>query len=169
MIDWLGGAILLAWIAIILLAFGLSGILREVRELRGFLAGSGPEDQLSIGKQLSAEVIRLVPLDEPGIHVLLLASTTCLSCEEVVPAALALPDRLPTLTVTVAFRESQSKWMAQPPSRVVQSDAAFESLGVEIVPFAVVMDSHGRVLAAEPVGSRERLEMAVSLPHTEHG
>lgn len=152
-------ALVLAWVAILLLAFGFSGVLRQVRELQGG-ASHNPE---TVGPPPGLDISRL---DRP-IHIrgkesiLLFAEASCDSCRKVMPALkeLASQTEIPFVIVLAGKREFD------PPSNVQILENrmdAFESLHIPATPFAMHVNADGKIRSGSLIGSPEGLNNFVA-------
>lgn len=155
-------ALLLAWIAILLLALGMSGLLSQIHALKlqdrwkpdppiGLLPGSAaPGGELGIFEQGSRTLV-------------LFADTDCQACSEVVPVFADLIDRTShDLHGTIVSRAVLTRNGMIPPSlRAVQHPRLFDAFRITAVPTVVLIDEMGAVVRTEPVGSVERVRSSV--------
>ncbi|MGI8333145.1 hypothetical protein ACRYCC_24595 [Actinomadura scrupuli] len=147
-------ALLLSWVAILLLSLVVAGLVRQVHAI-----GQGPRPTalgLDTGSQAPG-------FERFGPGLLLFLSADCAACPDVLAAAESLtgPADPP---VHALFAGA-----ALPAERVtVHADepALFEAYKIPATPFAVVVGESGRVTVSEPVGSpgalRELLNLEVS-------
>lgn len=143
MVEALTGAVILAWIVIVLQCFALAGILRilRVEQAHGtggrLLVGMGLPD----AGRLSALLSRL-----EGPALVLFADRGCNACEDLL---LAVEDNVSEelgVQVVVLARHKDAIPVGLPKhATAVVSPEAFASLHVTATPFFVLTDSEGRV------------------------
>ncbi|MEH0971488.1 hypothetical protein V6U77_10180 [Micromonospora sp. CPCC 205546] len=150
-------ALILSWIAILLLAFTVSGLVRQVHALSSGAVGRRAE---SVGLRPGAPApgfARLAPAAPAVPLVLLFLEPDCGTCTEVLAEANDHHDR-PGLEFRVLYREDPPARAAELPITVLGGQAElFERYDALATPFATVVDRAGRVLRAEPLGSRAAL------------
>ncbi|MEU4770845.1 hypothetical protein [Micromonospora sp. NPDC023644] len=149
-------ALILSWIAILLLAFTVSGLVRQVHALSSGAVQRRPE---SVGLRPGAPApgfARLAPPTPAVPLVLLFLEPDCGTCTEVLAEA---SDHVrPGLEFRVLYREDPPARAAELPITVLGGQAElFERYDALATPFATVVDQAGRVLRAEPLGSRAAL------------
>lgn len=139
-------ALIVTWVALLLLALVVSGLVRQVHAL-----SSGTARPVRPGLQPGATAPDLDRLGTRAPAVLLFLTPTCHTCVEVLEeTAAAVGDRLPVHAVYEASAPEV------PPGVVAHADQAqlFDTYGALATPFAVVVGADGRISAAAPVGSR---------------
>lgn len=145
-------ALILSWIAILLLALVVSGLVRQVHALSSG-AVRRPE---SVGLRPGSPApgfSALAPVP-PAPLVLLFLHHGCGTCTELLDEATGQVDR-PGFALRVLYRGSVPPEVAELPITVLGDQAElFERYDAIATPFAVVIDGAGRVLRSEPVGSR---------------
>ncbi|MCL7461056.1 hypothetical protein AB0I85_13805 [Micromonospora echinofusca] len=150
-------ALILSWIAILLLAFTVSGLVRQVHALSSGAVQRRPE---SVGLRPGTPapgIARLAPAAPTVPLVLLFLAPDCGTCTEVLAEATDHHER-PGLEFRVLYREDPPARAAQSPITVLGGQAElFERYDAIATPFATVVDRAGRVLRAEPIGSRAAL------------
>lgn len=140
-------ALLLSWVAILLLALVVAGLVRQVHALgRG-----GPAGRAELGPRPGT---RAPAFDRLGPGLLLFLDRDCGVCSDVLAAAGALG------RPTHAIFSGPAPGGLPPELAVLagEGDGLFAEYGVPATPFAVVVGEDGRVRAAEPVGSPEALD-----------
>jgi hypothetical protein len=161
-------ALLVSWVAILLLALVVSGLVRQVNTL-----ASGQvqvrSDEMGLRQGAPApEFERLVPARTGA--VLLFLSEGCGSCEEVLEEALSLGAEATRrgVAVTALFPTSSPALPAAATRNglagvpVLEGEATlFERYKIPATPFGVEVSPAGRVVRSEPVGSREALRQAL--------
>ncbi|GAA2207168.1 hypothetical protein GCM10009850_026260 [Nonomuraea monospora] len=148
MIAILSAALVLAWVAIALLAFGYAGLLGKVRELQ---EGRGPGTS-QVNPELAAR--------GPGSRSLALALTsTCSTCEKVFAEWGALAARLNAAgdRTTVVSMDDSAKWQERGATDVVLASELSSPFLIAYQPALLVFDERGALLSAEPIGSVEGL------------
>jgi hypothetical protein len=147
-------ALLLSWVAILLLSLVVAGLVRQVHAL-----GQGPRPTavgLSAGSQAPG-------FDRFGPALLLFLSADCSACPEVLAAAESLTgSEGQAVHALFAGAALPSEGVTVHPDE----PALFEAYKIPATPFAVVVGESGRVTVSEPVGSpgalRELLKLEVS-------
>ncbi|GAA2585917.1 hypothetical protein SMC26_45805 [Actinomadura fulvescens] len=151
-------ALLLSWVAIVLLALVVAGLVRQVHALGQARPVPGGRSPLGL-----AAGTRASGFDRLGPGLMLFLDTGCGVCAKVLDAAGAL-DR-PVHAVFAGAAPAP----AAPGITVLtdERDGLFLDHAVPATPFAVLVDAGGRVRAAEPVGSAEALCELLSDSDTE--
>lgn len=149
-------ALLVTWVALVLLALVVSGLVRQVHQLT-----QGPrtrEPGLPAGSPAPG-LDRLVA--EPGQATLLLfLSEDCPACQDVFQEALGLTGGPATRAI---FAEETAA--AEPPAnmRILSGQGdLFTAYQVPATPYGVIVGADGRVRTAEPVGSIRGLHALVT-------
>lgn len=140
-------ALIVTWAALLLLAFVVAGLVRQVHALtagtggaRPVPAGLRPGDRADLGH-----------LGATAPAVLLFLRSTCHTCTEAVTETVdVVGERL----AVVALYETSAAEV--PPGVVAHADHGhlFATYGALATPFAVLVGEDGRITAAAPVGSR---------------
>ena len=163
-------AIVLSWIAIVVLASAFAGLLARVHRLEQRLApgtggpaaagssGSGPE----VGA--TAPSVPGVALDDGAGAILLFADRECGSCLRVLPTAVAAGHRA-RVPVHVLWSSATAVTNGSPPGVTHHPDAgaAYVLYGVVAAPWLVVVAPDGRVAAAGAAGSVARAAELVAV------
>jgi hypothetical protein len=149
-------ALLVTWVALVLLALVVAGLVRQVHQLtqgprareRGLAVGS-PAPAL---EQLGAE---------PGRATLLLfLSEDCPACHDVFEETAALTGGPPTRAI---FADEAIGGSPPANVRVLSGqEELFAAYQVPATPYGVIVGADGRVRAAEPVGSVRGLHALVT-------
>ncbi|TMR06480.1 hypothetical protein ETD83_04515 [Actinomadura soli] len=135
-------ALLLSWVAILLLALVVAGLVRQVHAL-----GQGTSSPTGLGP---APGTPAPSFDRLGPGLLLFLDRDCGVCTDVLAAA----DGLGPLHAI--FSGPPADGAAALPGATVltgEQDGLFADYRVPATPFAVMVGADGRVRAAEPVGS----------------
>ena len=137
-------ALIVTWVALLLLAFVVAGLVRQVHALssgaRPVAEGLRTGDPADLGR-----------FGVAGPAVLLFLRSTCHTCVEALAETVeAAGDRL----TVVALYEGPAP--APTPGVVALADQGhlFAGYGALATPFAVLAGADGRITAAAPVGSR---------------
>ncbi|MEH1016402.1 hypothetical protein V6U90_25270 [Micromonospora sp. CPCC 206060] len=150
-------ALILSWIAILLLALVVSGLVRQVHALSSGMVPRRPE---SVGLRPGAPApgfAQLAPAVPAVPLVLLFLDPDCGTCTEVLAEANDQADRR-GLEFRILYRDSAPARAAGPPITVLGGQAElFERYDALATPFATVVDRAGRVLRSAPLGSRAAL------------
>lgn len=154
-------ALVLAWVAIVLLTLSVAGLMRQVHML--LTERSAEADAARTTARSPALPAGLVTEGADG--VLLFASTSCVACSEVMPTLVEYctgGDRSCTV-ITAAARHP-----AWPDTLVYRENAAdlFERFAVVATPHALrIVD--GAIVGSAPVGSAEALRRLLDGPRHE--
>lgn len=160
--EALVGAVVLAWLALIVLAFAMAGLLRQLRDIQSGLArpvaqGPGPAPVL---REVPASVR---PRGGTAYSVVLLVDEHCPICAEVAPvfAQLAATGS-PTLTFVVLGRSRSESYERDERVEYVADAGGYSRLDPGWRPAIVAIDRQGSIVAAEPTGSEEAVRAVVS-------
>lgn len=147
--------LLLTWVAILLLAFVVSGLLRRMH----FLSSGGvPRESPGPAPGTTAPDFRRFAPGSPKTTVLLFLDRDCASCQEVTAETRALLGEPGMRLAFVALFSGPAHQDPDSAIKVFADEAAtFDRYQIPVVPFAVLVDPAGRVQASEPVGSAEAL------------
>jgi hypothetical protein len=163
--TFFGAALALAWIAIILLAFAMAALLRQQK-----LGGTTTHSVFNLGLGVGQRS----PLDVRGSgtgQFIFLATTDCITCQQVMPefGRLATDDTTDVEYVAllpIADRDWAQAYAAElgvtQRVRIEANPHAFEAFNPRLVPAIVAVGPTGIVVDAQPAGSTERLRAFVS-------
>ncbi|XTZ14791.1 TlpA family protein disulfide reductase [Micromonospora echinospora] len=150
-------ALILSWIAILLLALVVSGLVRQVHALSSGMVQRRPE---SVGLPAGTPApgfAGLAPVPPAVPLVLLFLDPDCGTCAQVLAEAADRAGR-GGLEFRVLYRDDAPARAAGLPVTVLTGQAElFDRYDAVATPFATVVDRSGRVLRAEPLGSRAAL------------
>jgi hypothetical protein len=148
-------ALILSWIAILLLALVVSGLVRQVHALsNGTVGRSG-----SVGLRPGSPAPRFRDLapPSPATLVLLFLDSGCATCDHLLDEATE-HIRQTDAELRVLYRQTVPPQAADLPITVLGEQAdLFDQYDAIATPFAVVIDATGRIQRSEPVGSRVAL------------
>ncbi|MDO3703064.1 hypothetical protein Q3W71_15445 [Micromonospora sp. C28SCA-DRY-2] len=148
-------ALILSWIAILLLALVVSGLVRQVHALSNGAAGRPGSVGLRPGS--AAPGFRDLAPPSPATLVLLFLDSGCATCHHLLDevAERAAPT---DVVLRVLYRHAAPAAATDLPVTVHTEQAElFDRYDAIATPFAVVVDPTGRVRRSEPVGSRAAL------------
>jgi hypothetical protein len=154
-------AIVLAWLAILILAFAMAGLLQQVRRLS---AGRSTQATMGLRSGMQAPPLRqdAQPLPEVNTVVLFL-EPGCEVCERNLRRAEDLAEENEgDLHVVAIFPASADGFRPRRVEFVEHGSEAFSRYQVPLTPFGVAVDRSGRVVQAMPLGSEEALEELVA-------
>lgn len=151
-------ALILSWVAIVLLALVVARLVQQVHELQ---QGSARRPE-RVGMPPGAPAPGLSRLDVPrgSTAVLLFLSGGCRTCREVLDEALTWKSREASadVEIRVLYAEDAPAGSVELGGVTVSAyggqRALFEQYDALATPFAAVVDD-GRVVRSEPLGSRE--------------
>jgi hypothetical protein len=169
-------ALVLAWVAIVLLALSVAGLMRQVhlllteRTADRAAATDRPEprvlpaDLMAVGAEGEGERQRAG--GRGSERIVLFASTTCVACSEVMPLMVEYSRRPGTSCTVVTAATRHSQW---PDELAYRENAAdlFEQFGVAATPHALRIVG-GDVVDSAPVGSVEALRRLIDGPAHHH-
>jgi hypothetical protein len=152
-------ALLLAWVAIVLLALSVAGLMRQVHLL---LTERTAEGTPAAG----TPVPRTLPPDLMAVgaeRIVLFASTSCVACSEVMPVMVEYSTRSGTSCTVVTAGSRHPQWPDELHYRENAADL-FEQFGVTATPHALRIVG-GDVADSAPVGSVEALRRLIDSRH----
>ncbi|HWM01533.1 MAG TPA: hypothetical protein VNP92_04275 [Actinophytocola sp.] len=138
-------ALIVTWVALLLLALVVSGLVRQVHALSA--GPARPRDR--VGPRPGSPAPDLDRLGARPPAVLLFLSSSCHTCTEVLDETVAVGG----LSVHALYAGPAPE---QPPGVVAHGDQdrLFATYDAVALPFAALVDGDGRIAAAGPVGSR---------------
>jgi hypothetical protein len=155
-------ALVLAWVAIALLAFGLSGVIRQVATLKSLGATHALPPSRRLGPAVGADATQLgAPGKSDANRIILFASPECSECGILVPSFLEASQRDLVGHFTVIL-PGDDLWgwgrdLGGSATLIPRRADLFETFQVPATPFAVAVGPDGRVRGARPVGSEPLL------------
>ena len=156
-------AFLITWLAIALLAFAMSGLVRQVHAL----ASSRQAVPFRTGPPIGAVLPDLngaFPVSHPTKPtVLLFSEATCSTCAELLPELARLAgEHRETIQVGVVFRGKGTAVDGPIVAAFEDRSELFDRLGISAVPYAIVTSPRGVVLDAQLTGSVTLLRQLVN-------
>jgi hypothetical protein len=168
-------ALLVTWVAILLLAFVVAGLVRQVHGLT-----SGRPRAAPLGLPVGAAapgLTDIAPVGRPT--VVLFLEESCSTCTEVLHEMVTFRQshRAASGARTVAVFRGDAPAMDRNDREapvLTSRDDLFDQYRIPVTPFVVVVDEEGRIRVSEPIGSavalRTHLEQWGSTPElsTQH-
>ncbi len=157
-------AVLVAWIAIALLAFVVSHLVRQV----SLLSGRGGQSNLAEPTVLPPpeEVLRQAGDPKRRLALILVVGESCLTCHRVLPGyvELAHAHSRGDASFSVAALDDASSLHGLSDGLPVMRDARrwTESIGISVTPYLLIFDRVRNEASGRAVGSTEALRDAVS-------
>ncbi|GAA4919624.1 hypothetical protein LX16_4327 [Stackebrandtia albiflava] len=158
--DFVTSALILSWLAILLLALVMSGLVRQVHRLSRGMTGSPRGIGLPAGADAPDAAALL-----GGAGVLLFLSRECRSCTEALDEAARWVRETEDAPPVHAVYGGTAPDDGPLPASGERRDL-FEDYDAVATPFAVVVDATGRVARAEPVGSRKAVRALLETTRT---
>lgn len=144
--DFMTSALIVSWLAILVLALVVSGLIRQVHQLSKSMSVSPTR----VGLQPGAAAPGARDLIGAGGGVLLFVSPGCRSCVEALDEAATWHADTGGEILAVSATAVLDTTVPAVPDR----PDLFERYDAIATPFAVVIDADGTVVRSEPVGSR---------------
>jgi hypothetical protein len=155
--SFYGSALLLAWVAIVLLGLTVAGLVRQVHALQSGHQPERLEADLPTGTR--APTIDGLGWDRQRTNVLLFVDASCHSCAQVLPYFDTLAKEKRSDTAFTALFAGHDGGFRTNHVRVLTRQArAFEQYQVPLTPFGVKVSPEGVLIAAAPVGSDKLLK-----------
>jgi len=156
--SFLTAVLALAWLAIIVLAFALAGVVRQLHDVKEAMRqGRGLPPRYG-----SAALPALRSMSGANRTVLLVVDDACATCRLIFPEYAAQARDIPGQEFRVlTYTESSRSWLDGAGVRVDVDPDAFGQLDLPWRPALVLIDSDGSVLDARPVGSVQSLQRTV--------
>jgi hypothetical protein len=144
-------ALILTWVALLLLALVVSGLVRQLHQLTGGALRNPNLVGLPAGAA-APDLDRVLP-GRTGPALLLFLSTDCRTCTAIVAELPAHLHRLATAGVGIRALYAGTAPAAVPVPAVADAAGLFERYDAVATPFAVLVDAAGRVERSQPLGS----------------
>lgn len=142
-------ALLVAWFAITLLAFAMSGLLRQIRSLESAVTLR----RVTIGPTLGAPAPELDGHAWDRRTVLLFVDADCNACERALSELGETADGLTELDLVALFRDRPNGIAGEYVRTLASQGIAFSDYRVPLTPFAITVSSKGTIADASAVGA----------------
>ncbi len=147
-------AVGLAWVAIVVLALVVSGLIRQVH----ILSSGQQVRKLQLGPRPGSEAPSFARYDLPRGRpaVVFFAERGCSSCAALLPSfgQLARGQRQSaSFVIAVSEDERFDTRTGESVTQITGQGEAFERFGVSVTPFGVAISASGTVVAASPITS----------------
>jgi hypothetical protein len=155
--TFLASALILSWVAIVLLALVVARLVQQVHQLQHTAGGTTRRpDRIGLRPGTAAPSLASlgIPPGEPA--VLLFLSASCSTCAEVLVEAAEQAGR-PGVPLLHALYEGAAPAAASGATVHERQAELFERYDAIATPFAVVLDRSANVVRSEPIGSRDAL------------
>lgn len=148
-------ALILAWVAIMILAFAMAGILRQVHILTAAVSGG----RTLVGPPLGTAAPSLDGVDAwTRSTIAVFVEATCSNCASVLSEFVRLAQAREEGVDFMAIFAEDSNGLQSPHVRVLGGQVkAFHDFHIPVTPFGVAIVSGGTVVAASPIGSASAL------------
>ncbi|MFC7485626.1 TlpA family protein disulfide reductase [Knoellia sp. CPCC 206453] len=148
----LTGAVVLAWLAIVVLALAVSGLLRRVKELSEQGVGAAAVGPAS--EEFTLPAVDPSTFGAAKIHIVLVVDPLCSTCHEVLPHLAQLSERADPVEESfhAVSHESRHGW-DDTGFPVIIDDDLTRQLDVPWRPGVALVDQSGNVVKSRPVGS----------------
>lgn len=158
-----GSAIVLAWLAILLLTFAMAGLLRQVRiltELRTSSGGAGSLRSVQVSRSGQALLGNALPASGAG-YALLFVTDECGSCERALAVftAAAAADGQGRRHIAVSGGNGPAS-LSEDVLLVADRPDLFVEVGVDVTPYFLALGPDLAIQASLPVGDPMTLERA---------
>ncbi|MFD2078985.1 hypothetical protein SAMN05421678_102248 [Actinopolymorpha cephalotaxi] len=172
--ETLVGAVVLAWLALVLLAFAMAGMLRQLRDLQAGVASAAGVPATAGGAAHSALGVGTIPdnpqtplsvrpRDDAACALVLLVDDNCPVCAEVAPYFDDLANKSSAaVDFVVLARTPVAKFAGLTGARFVADSIACHLLDPGWRPAIVVLDRAGAMVTREPAGSKKVLDAVVT-------
>ncbi|HEX2299228.1 MAG TPA: hypothetical protein VHH34_12060 [Pseudonocardiaceae bacterium] len=153
--SFLAALLALAWLAIIVLAFALAGVLRQLHDIRETMRhGRGLPPRHGSGA-----IAALRSASDTDRSILLVVDDACATCRLIFPEYAAQAREIPGREFRVlTYSEASRAWLEGAGVRVDVDPDTFRQLDLPWRPALVLIDPDGTVLDARPVGSAQSLQ-----------
>ncbi|WUH99511.1 hypothetical protein OHR68_39490 [Spirillospora sp. NBC_00431] len=159
--EIVAAALVLAWVAIILLAFAMAGMLHQLRDVQSALARRTVSGGIDVPQELPDAV---KPESGRSHAAVLLVDDSCAICAEAVPAFASVAGTgSPDIDFLLLSRKPLEKLAVERGDvRTVVDGDAYHLLDPGWQPALVIIDGDGTVLEAEPAGSAEAVRAGLA-------
>ena len=154
--SFTASAVLLAWVAIVLMALVLAGLLRQVHELRQTVphARRSRRSHPFDGSALSEQGIEV-----DGVRLLLLLDNECSTCTSIVTELPYMLSAAGLHATVLVYEGSEHAQASATGAQVVgHADDVFHVAGASVLPFAAARNADGSFGPGMPIGSVAELQ-----------
>ena len=155
--SFTASALILTWVALLLLGLVVAGLVRQVHALQRDLptAAARRTPQGRIG----AVVPPIHGIDTARVRLLLLLDADCSACAGLLAGVrTTLSSRVVRDHIALLYADVTDPTAAEVGAPVVAgADDVFTAVGATALPYGVALDADGRVAAATPVGGVSQL------------
>jgi hypothetical protein len=152
-------ALILTWVALLLLALVVSGLVRQLHQLTSGALRNPALVGLPAGAA-APDLDRVLP-GRTGPALLLFLSTDCRTCTAILADLPTYLHRLSTAGVGIRALYAGAAPAAVPVPAVADAAVLFERYDAVATPFAVLVDAAGRIQRSLPLGSVTALDALV--------
>ncbi|MFN2589078.1 MAG: TlpA family protein disulfide reductase [Actinomycetota bacterium] len=157
--DFDTSVLLVTWGAILLLGFAMSGLVRQMHQLRQLVQGGTPITVVGPRPGERAPSPDGEAWTRSGVA--LFVDHGCSSCDRILPEFARLAELRSDLRFVALFRDDANG--SRSPSVAIHPHQGrlFDELGITVLPFAISVTADGTVSHAAPVGSVAALQRLV--------
>lgn len=159
-------ALLLAWVAILIMALALTGLLRQLRGMNRRTQSTVLETDrwLDVPEEMKASL----KLDNASPALLLFVTPGCKACEARLRELAPLAAEEESVSFAAVFPEHANGFEGGGRiAKLEHKQTVFSQLRVPLTPYGVVLSREGAVTHATPVGSLKLLKQLVERAKTE--
>lgn len=151
-------AVVLAWVAIVMLAFAMAGMLRQLKTLTELVGSrSGPAPGSQRGQRIPDELLAgLTSNGSQREQILAFMDQNCPGCTAIAPALERLAAE-GAVDVHLVFRDKAKGVPSGRVSVLEGMGSAFDRLQIPATPFALRISNGGNITDAAAIGSTDRL------------
>lgn len=158
--SFIASAFIVTWVALLLLALALAGVVRQLRHLSRPDAGAGRSTAT-----LSQNDIRLPSVAAGVPLVLLLVDGSCRACADRLDDLRRWSESRGDRSIAFAVASRDALALGGNGATVMvheHADRIFHVVEPRILPFGLVLDPAGGAIASGAVGSAQRLEQLIA-------
>lgn len=149
-----GTALILAWVAILMLAFAMSGLVRQVHSL----ASRDATNSARVGPTVGSAAPHLDNGQTSFPSVYLFMDDQCSTCRHLLDELPSLAPKGSSVPVTLIFAGAPFADSDVNLRMLSHKADVFAKLNIPVTPFGMAVSIDGRITRAEPVGSPEMLQ-----------
>lgn len=152
-------ALVAAWLMILLLAFALAGVMRQLQ----FLTNAPSQDRRRVGPAIGSRLTAPQITSGKVVSILLFLDSDCVTCEWVLPDVAQKKEEFGDLFFVAVYRGEHNGLPTHPIAVLENQKHVFEQFNVAATPFGVAITNGGVVLAADALGSPPMLSNLVEV------